>query len=140
MVTATNTTSHFAITKTVEAPITHPIDRSATFEFSVTCSDDSTYDVALMTNPAGTGEVTHVDGLPLLPPDVTCTVIEQSDDLHTIVSPTGATSSLDEGAGDRGAVAFVNERLTSSLQVTKTVLGLPDDADPADYDLSLIHI
>ena len=134
VITATNTTSHFSITKTVEAPITHPIDRTATFEFSVTCSDDSTYDVALTTNPAGTGEVTHVDGLPLLPPDVTCTVIEQSDDLHTIVSPTGATSTLDQGAGDRGAVAFVNERLTSSLQVTKTVLGLPDDADPADYD------
>ncbi len=127
----TNTTSTLSITKTTTGPDTHPLDLDETFEFDVVCTNAVGTELF-----AGTQTITTTDQLgswttpatPLLPPGTLCSVTEQAP-------PVGWTNTSGENVevttDSAGIVdaAFVNERDTAELSITKTVLGAPEGVD-----------
>ena len=129
----TNTTSTLSITKTTVGPDTHDLDLDETFDFDVVCSTADGTELF-----SGTQTVTTVGqtgawatpATPLLPPGTECSVTEQTP-------PTGWTNisgpvvEVVTGSAAIIDAAFVNERDTAELAISKSVIGAPAGLDVA---------
>ena len=139
IVTITNTTSSFTLTKTTMASGAS-VDLDGGFEFDLTCPGQSssvTIDVV-----DGTGAAAPA-ALPLVAPGTTCTIRETVlPDGWTIDDRTGGTIvgadaiEFTTVAGAPTDVGFVNRRDVAELTITKVLAGVPAgldlDAEPFD--------
>ncbi len=130
----TNSTGEAIITKETIAPSTHPLDALGTFVFAVDCG--ATYSalhevvVDVPTATGGFGMLRYTD-IPLLPDGTQCSIAEvDPGTLWVLESPESVDITISSAAPT--TAAFVNRRLTGSVEVVKMLDGVPADIDLSD--------
>ncbi len=141
-VAVVNSTGEILLTKTNEAPDTHPIERTVDIDFRVVCSNgfDQTVTVAVDTVASATTTLGSLgyDDLPLLPDDTTCSATE--------TVPTGwAQTAAPAGAvtvdpDTTATLAFTNTRETADLTITVDVIGSTPGLDLSGvaFDITVV--
>ncbi len=129
-----NATSTFAIDKTTTAPA--GIDPDATFTFDVSCVDPDGAtiftDTVSITTAGGAGAWGLPDA-PFVAPGTVCTVVEAP--LASWAVSGSATTTITTTATTTETASFINERAVADLDITKTLIGIPDGFD-LDGDLA----
>ena len=141
-----NATGEIMLIKQTSAPTTHPIDTTGDFEFAVICTSSSgvtVYDEVLTvsaatTTAAGSVGTLGYDALPLLAEATTCAIEEINVPTGWEATDPGPKSvTITSNGADADTVTFANERLTGSLILTNTLIGLPAGAATDDYSFTL---
>ncbi len=133
-VTVTNSTSAVAITKTTIGATTHPIDLDATFDFDIDCGD--LVDLSVQVTTVAQSGVWDAPATALVPPGTGCDITETA-------APAGwtntgaATQTVTTDSAGVVTAAFVNERQTATLDITKTITGAPIDLSDEPFTVTV---
>ncbi len=134
------------VEKTTTFDSAHPLDPTATFEFTIVCSNVEGTEIynevhqldAVITSPTTGFASVSYNQIPLLPNGATCTVTESSIPTGWVLTtPNDVVVSIDSAAP--ATASFTNERQTGELVITKELLGLPEGVDlsTAEFDVTV---
>ncbi len=123
-----NTTGTFELAKTVQVDGSQPIDLTATFDFTVSCTNGVTTNPSITSTDGATTPLAYPD-IPLVADGETCTITES-------VVPIGwsrigdASQNVVIDDASTPTVTFTNQRDTADLTISKAVFGTPSGLDP----------
>ena len=129
----TNTTSTIRIRKSSSSGGDLPLSDDGTFTFDITCANGLSETVTITTTGGGT--TISYPATPLIGSGVDCTISENVPPGWTLTTANDVEVTTDSATPQNAS--FQNERALADLTVTKTILGLPDGADPTDFKFGL---